>query len=120
MATIALTLIATKATEKVGEKLGEGAITSARQLLAVLQQKSPETAMRLAAASDSDVIDAEIIEEVKQAAAVSPEVQAAVDKTAQAMNQEFGTVKDSSKLADKIGVIVQPGGVYNQTGNMIF
>ncbi len=120
LATIALTLIATKATEKVGEKLGEGAITSARQLLAVLQQKSPETAMRLAAASDSDVIDAEIIEEVKQAAAVSPEVQAAVDKTAQAMNQEFGTVKDSSKLADKIGVIVQPGGVYNQTGNMIF
>ena len=47
MATIALTLIATKTTEKVGEKLGEGGIVSTKNLLDVLRRKSPDTAKQL-------------------------------------------------------------------------
>jgi hypothetical protein len=70
LATIALTLIATKATEKVGEKLGEGAIVQGKKLLDVLRRKSPETVLRLEAAADPNVIDAVIIEEVSNRSGV--------------------------------------------------
>ncbi len=109
LATIALTLLATKATEKVGEKLGEGAIASAQQLMAVLQRKSPETVKRLAAAPDPNVIDVEIIEEVKRVAAADPEVEAAVNATAGAMQQQFGAVVNTTQLAEKIGILIQGG-----------
>lgn len=109
LATIALTLIATKATEKVGEKIGEGAIASGKRLLDVLRRKSPDTVKRLEAAKNPEVIDAEIIEEVKQVAASDPEVQAAVDATAQAMQQQLGTVVNQTQLAEKIGILIQGG-----------
>ncbi|OUC14951.1 MAG: hypothetical protein B0A82_09520 [Alkalinema sp. CACIAM 70d] len=109
LATIALTLIATKATEKVGEKIGEGAIASGKRLLEVLRRKSPDTVKRLEAAKNPEVIDAEIIEEVKQVAASDPEVQAAVDATAQAMQQQLGTVVNQTQLAEKIGILIQGG-----------
>jgi hypothetical protein len=109
LVTIALTLIATKATEKVGEKLGEGAIAQGKKLLDVLRRKSPETVLRLEAAADPNVIDAEIIEEVKRVAAAEPEVQAAVDATAQAMQEKFGSVVNQTQLAEKIGVLIQGG-----------
>jgi len=118
VATIALALIATKATEKVGEKLGEGAITSAKTLLEILRQKSPDTVHRLEARdSSSDVIDAEIIEEVRQVATVEPEVQAAIDATAQAVQADAPTFQNLTKLADKIGV-VNLGTVQKQTNNI--
>ncbi|MBD2325684.1 hypothetical protein [Alkalinema sp. FACHB-956] len=109
LATIAVTLIATKATEKVGEKIGEGAIASGKRLLDVLRRKSPDTVKRLEAAKNPEVIDAEIIEEVKQVAASDPEVQAAVNATAQAMQQQLGTVVNQTQLAEKIGILIQGG-----------
>jgi hypothetical protein len=109
LVTIALTLIATKATEKVGEKLGEGAIAQGKKLLDVLRRKSPDTVLRLEAAADPNVIDAEIIDEVKRVAAAEPEVQAAVDATAQAMQEKFGSVVNQTQLAEKIGVLIQGG-----------
>lgn len=99
IATIALTLIATKATEKVGEKLGEGAITSTQNLLEVLRRKSPDTLKRLESRANApDIIDAEIIEEVQRVAEAEPEVQAALNATAQAMQQQFGEVINQGKL----------------------
>lgn len=110
VATIALTLIATKATEKVGETLGEGVIATAKNLLGILRRKSPDTVKRLeAGANDPYVIDAEIIEEVQQVAETDPEVQEALNATAQAMQQQFGGVINQGKLAEKIGVVVQGG-----------
>ncbi|NJO50163.1 MAG: hypothetical protein HC840_12800 [Leptolyngbyaceae cyanobacterium RM2_2_4] len=110
VATIALTLVATKATEKVGEQLGEGVIASTRNLLEVLRRKSPDTVKRLESqADDPDVIDAEIIEEVQQVAASEPEVREALDVTAQAMQQQFGSVINQGKLAEKIGILIQGG-----------
>lgn len=110
VATIALTLIATKATEKVGETLGEGVIATAKNLLGILRRKSPDTVKRLeAGANDPYVIDAEIIEEVQQVAKTDPEVQEALNATAQAMQQQFGGVINQGKLAEKIGVVVQGG-----------
>lgn len=101
---VLLTLVATKATEKIGEQVGEGAIASAKHLLEVLRRRSPETVRRLELAggeSDGDVIDVEIMEEVKQVAAAEPDVQAAVEATAAAVEAE----QTSSKLADKIGIV---------------
>ncbi len=110
IATIALTLIATKATEKVGEKLGEGAITSTQNLLEVLRRKSPDTLKRLESRANApDIIDAEIIEEVQRVAEAEPEVQAALNATAQAMQQQFGEVINQGKLAEKIGFVFQGG-----------
>ncbi len=116
LATIALTLIATKATEKVGEKIGEGAIVQGKKLLNMLRRKSPETVLRLEAA-DPNVIDAVIIEEVKRVAAAEPEVQAAIDATVNAVQADPLTFQHLTKLADKIGV-VNLGKVENQTNNI--
>jgi hypothetical protein len=110
VATIALTLIATKATEKVGENLGEGVIAATKNLLGILRQKSPDTVRRLEAGADSPhVIDAEIIEEVQRVAEADPEVQEALNATAQAMQQQFGGVINQGKLAEKIGFVFQGG-----------
>jgi hypothetical protein len=117
LVTIALKLIATKATEKFGEKLGEGAIAQGKKLLDVLRRKSPETVLRLEAAVDPNVIDAEIIEEVKRVAAAEPEVQAAVDATVKAVQADQLTFQHLTKLADKIGV-VNLEKVENQTINI--
>jgi hypothetical protein len=117
LVTIGLTLIATKATEKVGEKIGEGAIASGKRLLDVLRRKSPDTVLRLEAAQDPEVIDAEIIAEVKRVAASDPEVQAAVDETVKAVAAEEVSLQNLTKLADKIGV-VNLGKVENQTNNI--
>ncbi len=108
IATVVATLLATKAVEKMGEKLGEGTIVQGGKLLETLQRRSPETVLRLAAANP-EVIDAEIIEEVKRVAAAEPEVQAAVDATAQSIQQQFGGVINQTQLAEKIGVLIQGG-----------
>jgi hypothetical protein len=114
---VLLTLVATKATEKIGEQIGEGAIASAKHLLEVLRRRSPETARRLeltSGSSDGDVIDAEIIEEVMRVAAAEPEVKTAVAATAAAVAAE----QASAKLADTIGV-VQRGQGDNFAGDYV-
>jgi hypothetical protein len=109
IALAAVVLVSTKATEKVGEKLGEGTLAAARGLLTLLRRKAPETTKRLAAAESPDVIEAEIIEEVRQVAAADPEVAAAVEATAQQMQRQFGGVINQGKLAEKIGFVFQGG-----------
>ena len=121
LATIALTLVATKATGKIGEHIGEGVIGSAKQLLAVLRRRAHDTVKQLEAAGasvgDADVIDVEIIEEVKRVAAADPEVQAALEATKAAVAAEPASFQNLTKLADKIGV-VNLGPVENQTNNI--
>jgi len=106
--TFVLTLVATSATERVGESLGEGVITATKNLLRILRQKSPDTVKRLESGADVPHV-AEIIKEVQQAAAADPEVREALNTTAQAMQQQFGGVINQGKLAEKIGVVVQGG-----------
>ncbi|MEM9121388.1 MAG: hypothetical protein AAGD09_26425 [Cyanobacteria bacterium P01_F01_bin.56] len=108
--TFVLTLVATSATERVGESIGEGVIAATKNLLGILRQKSPDAVKRLESGADvPHVIDAEIIKEVQQAAAADPEVREALNTTAQAMQQQFGGVINQGKLAEKIGVLVQGG-----------
>ncbi|MEL7330757.1 MAG: hypothetical protein AAFN12_00845 [Cyanobacteria bacterium J06560_2] len=121
LATIALTLVATKATEKIGEHIGEGVISSAKQLLTVLRRRSPDTVKQLEAASasgrDADVIDVDIIAEVQRVAAADPEVEAALKATTAAVAAEPATFQNLTKLADKIGV-VNLAPVENQTNHI--
>ncbi|MEO1208507.1 MAG: hypothetical protein AAFX78_03110 [Cyanobacteria bacterium J06638_20] len=110
VAMIALTLVTTKATEKVGEILGEGAIASARNLLEVLRKKSPNTVKRLESGINApNVIEAEIVEEIQRAAELEPEVQEALNATVQEMQRQFGNVINQGKLAEKIGFVFQGG-----------
>jgi hypothetical protein len=119
LATIVLTILATKATEKVGEKLGEGAIAQGKKALSVLRRKSPETVLQLEAVKDPEVLDAEIIEEVKRVATNDPEVKAAIDETLKAVEVETISLQHLTKLAEKIGV-VNLGSVAHQTNNFTF
>ena len=123
LAMVALTLVATKATEKVGETAGErlsdGVITAAKRWLVGLRQHAPATVKRLEAASDPSVIDVEILEEVKRVAVQQPDVQAAMEATAAAVAMDQGSFQNLSKLAEKIGV-VNLDTVENQTINQTF
>lgn len=111
-AAITLALVS-GASGKVGEKLSEGAITSAQRLLSLLRRRSPQTVKQLAEAGQADdgscVIDVEIIEEVKQAVENDSEMQAAVDEISKAMQQQFGSVINQRELAEKIGIVIQGG-----------
>jgi hypothetical protein len=119
LAMVALTVVATKATEKVGEELGVGVVTSARRLLDALRRRSPETVLRLEAASDPTVIDAEIVEEVQRVAKVDSQVQAAVKETVVAVQADQVALSSLTKLAESIGV-VNLGNVTHQTFNQTF
>lgn len=121
---VLLTLVATKSIEKVVDEIGDGVVASAKHLLSLLQQRSPETAQRLLTAGASDsgdpmVIDAEIIEEVKRLANTDPEVQAAVDAAVAAVATDPQGFKNLTKLADKIGVM-NLGTIQSQTINQTF
>jgi hypothetical protein len=101
-----LILVATKATEKIGEQVGEKAIAAANRLLNALRHRAPDTVLKLEAATDSAVINVEIIEEeVNQVAAVYPDVQKAVEETAAAAAASGLTSSSLTKLADKLGAV---------------
>ncbi len=63
LAIAALKAVASGITAGATGKIGEGVVTSAQRWLAQLRQHSPETVKRLAAVSDPNVIDVEILEE---------------------------------------------------------
>ena len=109
IALAAVALLGTEATKKVGGKLGEGTLAAAQRLLELLRQKAPATAKQLEAADSPEVIEAEIIEDVRRVADQDPEVQAAVEATAEMMQQQFGSVINQGKLAEKIGFLIQGG-----------
>ena len=115
LAAIALALVS-KATEKVGETLGEGAIASTKRLLTLLRRR-PDTMKRLEAASSSaaepNIIDVEILKE----AAADPEIKAAVEETAAAVKADQESFQNVTKLAEKIGV-ANFGTVNNPTYNI--
>lgn len=56
LAIAALAIVANKASEKIGETLGEGASASAQRWLDRLQQHAPNTVKRLEGVSDPSVI----------------------------------------------------------------
>jgi hypothetical protein len=115
-------LVLTKAVEKTGEKLGEKAIEAGNEFWKSLQQKKPKTAgaiVKIAESSDlsqAEVLNlsrASIISDVQQLANQDEEVRRKVEAAAQEWEAQSGGIINSSKLAEKIGVLNQ-GLILNQ------
>ena len=104
LAMVALTVVTTRATEEVGETLGENVIASAQRWLERLRQHSPNVAMRLESSTNPEVIDAEIIAGVTKAATEHADVQMAMDATTAAVAIDQSSFQNLTKLANKMGV----------------
>ena len=111
-----LVVIGGKVVEKWGEKIGEKTFEAGEKLLKSIAHKSPETAEKLKQLQPGDVIDAEIMEEVKRVAASDKTIAAEVEATAAALKQEFGDVVNFGKIA--VQNVVQSGGTLHQTNTI--
>lgn len=119
LAVSALVYVAGGVTSGATGKLGEGLVTAAQQWLERLRQRSPETAKRLEGVSDPNIIDVEILEEVKRVAAAQPDVQAAMNDTVMAAAANSSSFPNLTKLADKIAT-VNLGEISTQINNNYF
>ncbi|MEM6450268.1 MAG: hypothetical protein AAF703_08145 [Cyanobacteria bacterium P01_D01_bin.105] len=98
-------------------KLGEDLMTKAQAWLAQLRVHSPETVRQLEGVGDPNVIEAEILEEVKQVSGAQPEVKAAMEATVEAAAVDSATFPNLTQLAEKIGN-VNFGTIESQTINL--
>lgn len=105
LAVSALVFVAGGVTAGATGKLGEGLVKAAQQWLERLRQRSPETAKRLEGVSDPNIIDVEILEEVKRVAAAQPDVQAAMNETIKAAAADGSSFPNLRKLAEKISSV---------------
>ena len=110
-----LVVIGGKVVEKWGEKVGEKTFAAGEKLLKSIALKSPETAQKLKQLQSGDVIDGEIVAEVKRVAEADETIAAQVEEEA-ALKQEFGNVINFGKIA--VQNVVQSGGTLNQTNTI--
>ena len=131
--TLAATAIAatimTKAFEKTGEKLGEAVIGQSGKFLSSLKRKSPETANAIELAQEEplnyglavlelDAIakkDLDLASEVQTLASLAisepnPRLHEVIQEIISTLKSQQPTVHNFGKLAEKIGLVVQPGG----------
>lgn len=124
IAVAAATVVLTKMLEKTGETMGDKAMEAGGNLLNLLRRKSPNTVAKLEQATAQktlsgtpDIIDAEILEEVKQLAEQDAEIMTGVDAAAtanpkvkadiEAAVKAGGGVVNMTQLAEKIGFVNQ-------------
>ena len=111
-----LVVIGGKVVEKWGKKIGERTFAAGEKLMQSIAHKSPATAEKLKQLEPGEVIEAEIIEEVKRVAASDETIAAEVEATAAALKQEFGDVVNFGKIA--VQNVVQPGAMLTQTNTI--
>ncbi len=113
-------LFLTKALEKTGEKLGEEAFKQGSKLLQLLKRKSPETVSaiekvvqnpELAEQRPEDYGVPVLVKKVEETAKADPEVAAALRDWANVVQSQGSTIQNFTKLAEKIGMVVQGGQV---------
>ena len=97
--------VASGAAGKLGEPLGEGVIESARRWLQQLQLHSPKTVSQLESVSDPNVVDVEVLEEVKRVAVEQPSVKAAMNDTVASIEGSSNKFPDLTKLAETVGAV---------------
>lgn len=111
-------MIATKAFEKTGEKLSESTWNLVGRFLNSLKRKSPTTATaiervarqpELAEEQPDNYGIAVLISKVEEAAKDDLEIQQDIQAIANAIQAKPETVANMTKLAEKIGVLVQGG-----------
>jgi ubiquinone biosynthesis protein COQ9 len=107
-------VVATKALEKTGEKIGETLYDTTGQFLKALKQESPQTATALANAPQAPLDYGVATLEVEAAAKKNPEVARAVQELVEAAraesNQKLAQVlamPNIQKMAEKIRQVVK-------------
>lgn len=120
------TVIATKALEKTGEKIGEALWDKTGQFLVTLKKHSPDTVVAIEKAQEQPLDYGKAVVEVESAAKAHAEVHQAVQELAAAAKaepnprlNEILAMPNLQKLAEKIGQVVMPGGTGN-IDNMSF
>lgn len=113
-------VIATKALEKTGEKVGEALLDKTGKFLVTLKKQSPHTVAAIEKAPEQAIDYQKAVLEVELAAKTNPEVAQAAQELATAAkaepNPKFAEIlamPNLEKLADKIGQVVMPGGTGN-------
>lgn len=111
------TVIATKALEKTGEKVGETLWDKTSQFLVTLKKHSPDTVVAIEKAPSQPLDYGKAVLEVESAAIANPEVNQAMQELAAAAKaepnpklNEILAMPNLQKLAEKIGQVVMPGG----------
>lgn len=120
------TVIATKALEKTGEKVGEALWDKTSQFLVTLKKHSPDTVVAIEKAPSQPLDYGKAVLEVESAAKANAEVNLAVQELVAAAkaepNPKFNEIQampNLQKLAEKIGQVVMPGGT-GKIDNMSF
>ncbi|BAZ70468.1 hypothetical protein NIES4106_52620 [Fischerella sp. NIES-4106] len=113
-------VVATKALEKTGEKVGEALWDKTGQFIVKLRKQSPQIVAAIEKAPEQPLDYGKALLEVEAAAKADPEVAQAVQELATAAkaetNPKFAEIlamPNLAKLADKIGQVVMPGGTGN-------
>ncbi|MBC6424696.1 MAG: hypothetical protein EBE86_003085 [Hormoscilla sp. GUM202] len=129
MAAVAIgTVLATKALEKTGEKVGEAVFDQTAKFLESLKQESPGTMIAIEQAPELPLDYGKAVLEIEAAAKVNPQFAQAMQELATTAEAEGNTkldevlqeIKDTlnarqasmsklDKFADKIGQFVQAG-----------
>lgn len=114
------TIIATKAIEKTGEKVGEALWDKTGKFLVTLKKQSPHTVAAIEKAPEQPLDYGKAVLEVESAAKANPEVAQAPQELAEAAKAEPNpklaeilAMPNLEKLADKIGQVVMPGATGN-------
>ena len=115
------TLVLTKAFERTGTVLADKTIEQGGKLIQLLKSKSPDTASaieqvrqnpQLVEQQPEDYGEAVLIEKVESAAKSDAEIEKEVQALADGVKSQPSTVKNLTKLAEKIGLVIQ-GGNFN-------
>jgi len=115
-------LVATKALEKTGEKLGDSTWKLVSQFLTSLRRKDPTTATAIEKVSQQPSLaeqqpenfgTAVLIQRVEDIARNDSEIQEAAQAIANTLQNHPGAVVNLAKVAEKIGVLNQ-GLILNQ------
>ena len=119
-------VMATKALEKTGEKIGEALWDKTGKFLVTLKKQSPQTVTAIEKVPEQPLDYGKAVLEVESAAKANPDVARAMQELAAAAkaepNPKFNEIlsmPNLQKLAEKIGQVVMPGGTGN-IGTMSF
>ena len=119
-------VVATKALEKTGEKVGEALWDKASKFRVTLKKHSPHTITAIEKIPEEKLDYGKAVLEVESAAKANPEVNRAMQELAAAAktepNPKFNQIlamPNLEKLAEKIGQVVMPGGT-GKIENMSF
>ena len=101
-----LVVIGGKVVETWGEKIGERTFAAGEKLMQSIAHRSPATAEKLKQLQPGEVIEAEIVEEIRRIADEEPTVKAEVEAVATALQQSGGAQYLNFGKAANMGVVL--------------